>query len=25
VTYKTAWRMGQQIRKLMATANGFEF
>jgi transposase-like protein len=24
VTYKTAWRMGQQIRKLMATANGFE-
>jgi transposase len=24
VTYKTAWRMGQQIRKLMAKANGFE-
>jgi transposase-like protein len=24
VTYKTAWRMGQQIRKLMANANGFE-
>lgn len=24
VTYKTAWRMGQQIRKLMATADGFE-
>lgn len=24
VTYKTAWRMGQQIRRLMANANGFE-
>jgi transposase len=24
VTYKTAWRMGQQIRKLMAKADGFE-
>ena len=24
VTYKTAWRMGQQIRKLMDKANGFE-
>ena len=24
VTYKTAWRMGQQIRKLMANSNGFE-
>jgi transposase-like protein len=24
VTYKTAWRMGQQIRKLMAHADGFE-
>lgn len=24
VTYKTAWRMGQQIRILMGTANGFE-
>ena len=24
VTYKTAWRMGQQIRKLMARADGFE-
>lgn len=24
VTYKTAWRMGQQIRKLMSAANGFE-
>jgi hypothetical protein len=24
VTYKTAWRMGQQIRQLMAKANGFE-
>ncbi len=24
VTYKTAWRMGQQIRKLMEKANGFE-
>src|SRR5829696_5563990 len=23
VTYKTAWRMGQQIRKLMAKADGF--
>src|SRR3546814_19029368 len=23
VTYKTAWRMGQQIRKLMANADGF--
>jgi len=23
VTYKTAWRMGQQIRKLMGKANGF--
>jgi hypothetical protein len=23
VTYKTAWRMGQQIRKLMTKANGF--
>lgn len=23
VTYKTAWRMGQQIRKLMASADGF--
>jgi len=24
VTYKTAWRMGHQIRTLMATADGFE-
>jgi transposase len=24
VTYKTAWRMGQQIRKLMGKADGFE-
>ncbi len=24
VTYKTAWRMGQQIRKLMGDAHGFE-
>ena len=24
VTYKTAWRMGQQIRNLMAKADGFE-
>ncbi|MEQ1889915.1 MAG: IS1595 family transposase [Alphaproteobacteria bacterium] len=24
VTYKTAWRMGQQIRKLMAVVDGFE-
>lgn len=24
VTYKTAWRMGQQIRDLMTKANGFE-
>jgi transposase-like protein len=24
VTYKTAWRMGQQIRKLMDRADGFE-
>lgn len=24
VTYKTAWRMGQQIRKLMEKANGYE-
>lgn len=24
VTYKTAWRMGQQIRQLMAGAEGFE-
>ena len=24
VTYKTAWRMGQQIRSLMSKANGFE-
>lgn len=24
VTYKTAWRMGQQIRDLMGKANGFE-
>jgi transposase len=24
VTYKTAWRMGQQIRQLMAKADGFE-
>jgi transposase-like protein len=24
VTYKTAWRMGQQIRMLMAKADGFE-
>jgi transposase-like protein len=24
VTYKTAWRMGQQIRKLTEKANGFE-
>ena len=24
VTYKTAWRMGDQIRKLMAKADGFE-
>ncbi len=24
VTYKTAWRMGQQIRHLMTTADGFE-
>lgn len=24
VTYKTAWRMGQQIRDLMAKADGFE-
>ncbi|MBL8691683.1 MAG: IS1595 family transposase [Rhodospirillaceae bacterium] len=24
VTYKTAWRMGQQIRLLMSKANGFE-
>jgi transposase len=24
VTYKTAWRMGMQIRKLMAKADGFE-
>jgi len=24
VTYKTAWRMGQQIRKLMIKADGFE-
>jgi transposase-like protein len=24
VTYKTAWRMGQQIRKLMSRADGFE-
>jgi transposase-like protein len=24
VTYKTAWRMGQQIRDLMAKTNGFE-
>ncbi len=24
VTYKTAWRMGQQIRKLMIGADGFE-
>jgi transposase-like protein len=24
VTYKTAWRMGQQIRKLMSTADGLE-
>jgi transposase-like protein len=24
VTYKCAWRMGQQIRKLMAKADGFE-
>ena len=24
VTYKTAWRMGQQIRILMAKADGFE-
>ena len=24
VTYKTAWRMGQQIRVLMAKADGFE-
>ena len=24
VTYKTAWRMGQQIRLLMAKADGFE-
>jgi transposase-like protein len=24
VTYKTAWRMGHQIRTLMAKANGFE-
>lgn len=24
VTYKTAWRMGQQIRKLMAKADSFE-
>jgi len=24
VTYKTAWRMGDQIRKLMVEANGFE-
>lgn len=24
VTYKTAWRMGQQIRTLMTTADGFE-
>jgi transposase len=24
VTYKTAWRMGQQIRDLMSKANGFE-
>ena len=24
MTYKTAWRMGQQIRTLMAKADGFE-
>lgn len=24
VTYKTAWRMGQQIRQLMSRADGFE-
>src|SRR5579872_5963281 len=24
ITYKTAWRMGQQIRTLMAKADGFE-
>ena len=24
VTYKTAWRMGQQIRKLMAETQGFD-
>src|SRR5919106_252283 len=24
VTYKTAWRMGHQIRKLMANTNDFE-
>ncbi len=24
VTYKTAWRIGHQIRKLMAKADGFE-
>lgn len=24
VTYKTAWRMGQRIRQLMARADGFE-
>jgi hypothetical protein len=24
VTYKTAWRVGQQIRILMARADGFE-
>ena len=24
VTYKTAWRMGQQIRQLMITADNFD-